>query len=166
LEEDESGEAPTDGGFRQKWGIVTGIQRSAAEWAAHRKPLELSRLRFSASDPGRRKRMMFGLGPATKIYIAVHAIDMRKGFERLHGLVRDHFGAGFAEWPSVFVHQSDPDAMEGAGVGWKRVVGLRAAPGERQLPLATGGRRGECHDARRAVIDVGKWIGHRASQTT
>ena len=34
--------------------------------------------------------MMFGLGLATKIYIAVEAIDMRKGFEGLHGLVRDH----------------------------------------------------------------------------
>lgn len=35
---------------------------------------------------------MFGLGPATKIYIAIEAIDMRKGFEGLHGLVRDHLG--------------------------------------------------------------------------
>ena len=35
---------------------------------------------------------MFGLGPATKIYIAVEAIDMRKGFDGLHGLVRDHLG--------------------------------------------------------------------------
>jgi transposase len=35
---------------------------------------------------------MFGLGPATKIYIAVEAIDMRKGFEGLHGLVRDGLG--------------------------------------------------------------------------
>ena len=33
---------------------------------------------------------MFGLGPATKIYIALDAIDMRKGFEGLYGLVRDH----------------------------------------------------------------------------
>jgi transposase len=33
---------------------------------------------------------MFGLGPATRIYLAVEAIDMRKGFEGLHGLVRDH----------------------------------------------------------------------------
>lgn len=32
---------------------------------------------------------MFGLGLATKIYIAMEAIDMRKGFEGLHGLVRD-----------------------------------------------------------------------------
>ena len=29
---------------------------------------------------------------ATKIYIAVEAIDMRKGFEGLHGLVRDQLG--------------------------------------------------------------------------
>lgn len=35
---------------------------------------------------------MFGLGPATKIYIAVEAIDMRKGFDGLYGLVRDHLG--------------------------------------------------------------------------
>ena len=36
---------------------------------------------------------MFGLGLATKIYIAVEAIDMRKGFEGLHALVRDRLGA-------------------------------------------------------------------------
>ena len=35
---------------------------------------------------------MFGLGLATKIYIAVEAVDMRKGFEGLHGLVRDRLG--------------------------------------------------------------------------
>ena len=33
---------------------------------------------------------MFGLGLATNTYLAVEAIDMRKGFEGLHGLVRDH----------------------------------------------------------------------------
>jgi len=35
---------------------------------------------------------MFGLGLATKIYIAAEAVDMRKGFEGLFGLVRDHLG--------------------------------------------------------------------------
>ena len=35
---------------------------------------------------------MFGLGPATRIYLGVEAVDMRKGFEGLYGLVRDHFG--------------------------------------------------------------------------
>ena len=36
---------------------------------------------------------MFGLGLATKIYVAVEAVDMRKGFEGLYGLVRDQLGA-------------------------------------------------------------------------
>jgi transposase len=35
---------------------------------------------------------MFGLGPATKIYVAAEAVDMRKGFEGLYGLVRDRLG--------------------------------------------------------------------------
>ena len=35
---------------------------------------------------------MFGLGLATRIYVAVEAVDMRKGFEGLYGLVRDQLG--------------------------------------------------------------------------
>lgn len=35
---------------------------------------------------------MFGLGPATRIYLGVDAIDMRKGFNGLYGLVRDRLG--------------------------------------------------------------------------
>ena len=35
---------------------------------------------------------MFGLGPATKIYLALDAVDMRKGFDGLYGLVRDQLG--------------------------------------------------------------------------
>ena len=35
---------------------------------------------------------MFGLGPATKIYIAIEPVDMRKGFDGLYGLVRDRLG--------------------------------------------------------------------------
>jgi transposase len=35
---------------------------------------------------------MFGLGLATKIYIAVEGVDMRKGFDGLYGLVRDRLG--------------------------------------------------------------------------
>src|SRR3954469_17827853 len=34
-------------------------------------------------------KKMFGLGPATRIYLAVGATDLRKGFEGLYGLVRD-----------------------------------------------------------------------------
>jgi len=35
---------------------------------------------------------MFGLSVATKIYVGVEAVDMRKGFDGLFGLVRDHLG--------------------------------------------------------------------------
>ncbi len=33
---------------------------------------------------------MFGFGPATRIYVASGATDMRKNFNGLYGLVRDH----------------------------------------------------------------------------
>jgi len=32
---------------------------------------------------------VFGLGPATRIYLATGVTDMRKSFEGLYGLVRD-----------------------------------------------------------------------------
>ena len=35
---------------------------------------------------------MFGLGPATRIYVALGATDMRKGFDGLYGIVRDRLG--------------------------------------------------------------------------
>ena len=35
---------------------------------------------------------MFGLGPATRIYVALGATDMRKGFDGLYGIVRDQLG--------------------------------------------------------------------------
>lgn len=43
-----------------------------------------------AVDSRGRKRVIFSPGLATKIFIAIDAIDMRKGFEGLYGLVRDH----------------------------------------------------------------------------
>lgn len=36
--------------------------------------------------------MFGGLGPATRIYVGLEAVDMRKGFEGLYGLVRDYLG--------------------------------------------------------------------------
>ena len=35
---------------------------------------------------------MFGFGPAARIYVAAGATDMRKNFNGLYGLVRDHLG--------------------------------------------------------------------------
>ena len=84
---------------------------------------------------------MFGWGLATKIYIAVEAIDMRKGFEGLHGLVRDHFGTRPVERALVFVHQQAENTTESLGVGWQRIMGVCEAAGEGPLPVAGYGRR-------------------------
>ena len=35
---------------------------------------------------------MFGVSPATKIYLGAGPVDMRKGFDGLYGLVRDQLG--------------------------------------------------------------------------
>jgi transposase len=35
---------------------------------------------------------MFGLGSATKVYLAAGSTDLRKGFEGLYGLARDRLG--------------------------------------------------------------------------
>jgi transposase len=35
---------------------------------------------------------MFGLGPATRIYVGIEPVDLRKGFDGLYGLVRDQLG--------------------------------------------------------------------------
>src|SRR3984893_19596248 len=55
--------------------------------------MEFRRRRSGATDPGGGGGVgVFGLGPATKIYLGAQAVDMRKGFEGLFGLVRDHLG--------------------------------------------------------------------------
>ena len=79
---------------------------------------------------------MFGLGPATKIYIAIEPVDMRKGFDGLFGLVRDRLGQDPLSGYLFSVFQSRSHATEGSGLGRKRFVGLREAPGEGALPLA------------------------------
>ncbi len=45
---------------------------------------------------------MFGFGPATRIYVAAGATDMRKNFNGLYGLVRDHLN-GDPESGHVFL---------------------------------------------------------------
>jgi hypothetical protein len=59
---------------------------------------------------------MFGLGPATKIYLSVAAVDM-----------------------PLSICQSEPHADQSSGLGWERTVGLREAAGEGAVSLAGGG---------------------------
>ena len=67
---------------------------------------------------------MFGLGPATKIYVAVEAVDMRKGFEGLYGLVRDHLGQNPLSG-HLFLFTNRARTPESAGVGRQRAMGMR-----------------------------------------
>ncbi len=46
---------------------------------------------------------MFGLGPATRIYLAAGITDMRKGFEGLFGLVRDRLSCEPLSGPRWFI---------------------------------------------------------------
>ncbi|MCL5743375.1 MAG: transposase [Acidobacteria bacterium] len=45
-----------------------------------------------AGGDSRRKHLMLGLGPATKICVGLETVDIRKGFDGLYGLVRDRLG--------------------------------------------------------------------------
>ena len=127
--------------WRSKWrrGSGAAVHVESGQWAADRLLVAVRRGRTGAADPCRRKRVMFGLGLATKIYIATEAIDMRKGFEGLHGLVRDRLGARSVERTFVLVHQSHAHPTESAGVGWQRIVGVREAARERPVSLARSG---------------------------
>jgi len=98
---------------------------------------------------------MFGLGPATKIYVAVEAVDMRKGFDGLYGLVRDQLG-GDPLSGHLFLFTNRPHAREGAGVGRQRAMGLRQTPGEGPFPLAPGNGSSQRKYARRGVSHAAK----------
>jgi IS66 Orf2 like protein len=102
---------------------------------------------------------MFGLGPATKIYIAVEGVDMRKGFDGLFGLVRDRLGQDPLSGASVPILQSRPKPTEGAGMGRQWPVGLCEAPGEGAVPLASSSKRRLCSDAAGRTGDAGQWAG-------
>jgi hypothetical protein len=47
---------------------------------------------------------VFGFGPATRIYLATGATDMRKGFEGLYGLVRDRLSSKNRETASYLTY--------------------------------------------------------------
>src|SRR5471030_1397171 len=79
---------------------------------------------------------MFGLGPATKIYIAVEAVDMRKGFDGLYGPVRDRLGEDpLSGHLFLFANRARSRlkvlVWDGSGL-W----GLREAAGEGPVSLA------------------------------
>ena len=85
---------------------------------------------------------MFGLGPATKIYIGLDAVDMRKGFDGLYGLVRDHLGQDPRSGHLfLFTNRSRTRlkalVWDGSGL-W--VCAKRLERGRFGWPVASGGR--------------------------
>ena len=79
---------------------------------------------------------MFGFGGATRIYLAVGATDMRKGFEGLYGIARDRLLCDPAERAHFPVRQRAAQSSEAAVLGRQRAVGMRQAPGEGTFPVA------------------------------
>ena len=104
------------------------------------------------------------MGLATKIYIAVEAIDMRKGFEGLYGLVRDQLGQDPLSGHLFLFTNKTQNAIESAGVGRQRIVGVRETAGEGPFPLAGSvTRTAACDDASRRVGDAGERAGCEAN---
>jgi len=84
---------------------------------------------------------VFGLGPATRIYLAVGATDLRKGFEGLYGLVRDRLQLEPRIGHLFLFSKPGKKPFEDSVLGRQWAVGLRQAAGKRALQLAPGGAR-------------------------
>ena len=104
---------------------------------------------------------MFGLGPATKIYIAVEGVDMRKGFDGLFGLVRDRLGQDPLSGHLFLFSNRAQKPAEGSGMGRQRTMGLRETVGEGPFPLAGSTGQGLYGDAAGRVGDAGQRTGYR-----
>src|SRR3569832_2403401 len=89
---------------------------------------------------------MFGLGPATKIYIAVEGVDMRKGFDGLYGLVRDRLGHDPLSGHLFLFSNRDRTRLkilvwDGSGL-WVCAKRLEKGRGGGPAPAGAGGRGG------------------------
>jgi len=67
---------------------------------------------------------MFGLGAATRIYVAVGATDMRKGFEGLFGLVKERLGLSPLSG-HLFLFANARRKAQSPVLGWNRAVDLQ-----------------------------------------
>jgi transposase len=76
---------------------------------------------------------MFGLGAATKGYLAVGATDLRKGFDGLDGLARDALGLDPLSGHLALFCNRQRNRREDFVLGRQRLMGLR--PAVRKRPL-------------------------------
>ncbi len=101
---------------------------------------------------------MFGLGPATKIYIAVEFVDMRKGFDGLYGLVRDRLGEDpLSGHLFLFINRTHGDG-DGGGREWDDDAvsdGVRELHGEFGEGDGSGGEMEDPADGRAGESGAG-----------
>jgi hypothetical protein len=86
---------------------------------------------------------MWGLGPATKVYVAVGATDLRKGFDGLYGLARDALGLEPLSGHLVLFCNRDRTRLKVLFSRWQWALALHKTVRKRQVQLAqpaVGGR--------------------------
>ena len=76
---------------------------------------------------------MFGLGPATRIYVALGTTDLRKGFDGLHGLVRDKLGLEVRSGHLFLFANARRNRLKILYWGWQWVMDLCEAIGKRKI---------------------------------
>jgi IS66 Orf2 like protein len=72
---------------------------------------------------------MLGVGPATRIYLAAGATDMRKSFEGRYGLVRDRLSCDPLSGHVFLFSNAQRNRLKLLFLGWQRALDLRQAPG-------------------------------------
>jgi transposase len=83
---------------------------------------------------------VFGLGPATRVYLAVGATDLRKGFEGLFGLVKDRLGLEPLERACGLFLQPVPKPDQVVVLGRLGPLVLRKTLGKGPFQMADGVR--------------------------
>jgi len=68
---------------------------------------------------------VFGLGAATRIYLAVGATDVRKGFEGLYGLVREVLQLEPRSGHLFLFSNQARNRLKDTVLRWQRTMGLR-----------------------------------------
>ena len=76
---------------------------------------------------------MWGFGSATKVYLAVGATDLRKGFEGLYGLARDCLGLDPLSGHLALFCNRQRNRREDFVLGWQWLVGLRQTVRKREV---------------------------------
>lgn len=114
---------------------AAGFTLAAPQWASDRGLLRVRRRRSGPAHRDCRTRVISGVGPATKIYLAVEAVDTRKGFEGLYGLVRNPLSGHLFLFTNKTRKRLKAPVWDGSGL-WVR--GKRLEKGRFGWPEAEG----------------------------